>query len=127
MSKYKKIALINFNLFFIGWVAIFLLGADFPPPIGFIRIVFLILILDVIQLFYLKNYFLKLLESHKKLKLFLMNTLFYFVGGLIISTFTSTSNFLTFEALVWIIVVTLVSVLYSFVFLVFNSFLYHLL
>ena len=127
MSKNKKMAYINFSLFFIGWVTIFLLGADFPPPMGFIWLVPLILILDVIQSYYLKNYFFKLLESSKKLKSFLMNTIFYFVGGLIISALTSIPNFLTIDALIWIAVVTLASILYSFVFWIFNSFLYHLL
>lgn len=121
MSKYK-IAYINFIVFFIGWVTIFLLGADFPPPMGFIWIVLLILILDVIQSYYLRVFFNKTRDSEQVETVF-KNALFYLIGGLIIATLTSIPNLLTIEALVWIAVVTLASVFNSVFILVLEFFL----
>lgn len=130
MTKNKKITSINFLLFFIGWTIIFLLGADFPPPIGFIWIVLLTLLLDVIQSYYLYHYFLSRIKNRKETKLFLINSLFYLIGSLVLAILISIPNLLTIEvhyALVWIAVVTLVGVLYSIIFYIVNLLLYHVL
>lgn len=130
MSKRKKIIRVNFLMFLIGWLIVFLLGADFPPPIGFIWLVLLIIVLDIIQSFYLKNYFLMHIENNKNTKLFFMNALYYLAGGLIIAILTSISNFQSvglLNTLIWIIVLTLVGVLYGIIFWVFNILLFRLI
>jgi hypothetical protein len=117
-------------MFLIGWLIVFLLGADFPPPIGFIWLVLLIIVLDIIQSFYLKNYFLMHIENNKNTKLFFMNALYYLAGGLIIAILTSISNFQSvglLNTLIWIIVLTLVGVLYGIIFWVFNILLFRLI
>lgn len=130
MLKYRKIIHINFILFFGGWVIIFLLGADFPPPMGFIWLVLLIFVLDIVQTHYLRQYFLPHIENEKKTKLFIRNTLFYFLGGLIISILTVLSNFQTIGALstlIWIAMVTVVGVFYGIAFWFFNILLFHVI
>lgn len=116
---------INTILFFFGWTFIMLLGADFPPPIGFIWVVLLICVLDIIQYKYL-YFFLK--QIHKKRKnLFLLNLIFFFFGGVIISIFTlavSSSALLimnSWDIIIWISCVISVGVLYGVFFWVFNQ------
>ena len=130
MLKDKKILLINFISFFIGWIFVLLLGADFPPPTGFIWLVFLVFFLDVIQYFYLNKYFLKRIKKHKKIKLFLANSLFYLFGGFVVSVCTTLPVFTNLKqtiSIIWVIVIITVSVLYSIIFWIFNWFLYRLL
>lgn len=105
----------------------FLHTLDFPPPIGFIWLVLLILILDVVQSYYLKLYFLKHIENKKKIKLFSVNFLFYLIGGLITAISTSMFHFNTSglaNTLLWSGVVTFVGVFYGIVFFIFNIILF---
>ena len=130
MLKDKKIQLINFLSFFIGWTVLLLSGADFPPPTGFIWLVILVLFLDVIQYFYLNIYFLKRIKRHKKFKLFLANSLFYLFGGFIVAACTTLPVFPTIgqtNSIIWMTVITTVSILYGIIFWVFNWSLYRLL
>ena len=130
MVKTQKIQMINFFMFFVGWATIFLLGADFPPPVGFIGLLLLILFLDIIQAIYLGKYFLNFIETYTTSKLFFSNLLFYFLGGFIVSLCTSIPLFESVEisnCIVWISVVTIVGSIYGIVFWVFNCFLYRLL
>lgn len=125
--KIKKIQLINFSTFFVGWVVVFLLGADFPPPIGFLWLAALVLFLDIIQYIYLGKYFLKHIGTHKKVKLFVVNILFYLLGGLIVSFLVTISSFLTIgltDTVIWMAVLTSVSVMYGIIFWAFNYLLY---
>ncbi|GIN98770.1 hypothetical protein J6TS1_46400 [Siminovitchia terrae] len=71
----KKIIYLNEITFFFVWVIIFLMGADKPPPIGFIWIVLLVVLLDVAQYYYLKKFLPKLLKKTKGL---FFNNMFYF-------------------------------------------------
>lgn len=111
----------------MDWSLFFLLGADFPPPIGFIWLIILIIFLDIIQYFYLDKYFLQYIGINKKFRLFVLNLLFYLFGGLIVSFFTSII-FITriglINIIIWMFVVTSVSVIYGIIFWVFNSLLY---
>lgn len=126
MSKLEKIIRINFFVF-LGWIIIFLLGADFPPPIGFIWMVLLVFILDIVQSYYLKKYFLVRIKNRKNIKLFFMNALFYLAGSLIVAGSIAIVNFQKMglmNALIWTAVVTLVGVLYGSIFCVFNIILF---
>ena len=49
----KKLQWIGSSVFFAGWTIVILLGADFPPPAGFVRVVFAIALFAVLQWFYL--------------------------------------------------------------------------
>ena len=51
--KSKTLQWIESVLFFLGWTAVMLKGADFPPPIGFIWVILTIAILSILQWYYL--------------------------------------------------------------------------
>jgi hypothetical protein len=100
------------------------LGADFPPPIGFIWVVVLILLLDLIQWKYL-HFFLE--QIHKKRKhLFSLNLLFFLIGGILVSLFALAANNNTtlsmrgIDIIIWIVVVSLVGLFYGVYFWFFN-------
>ena len=123
-TKRKKIIYLNSVMFLIGWVIIFLLGADFPPPIGFMGVVLLIIILDYIQYLYLKKYFLESIMHQKPIKSFLMNLLFYFIGGFLLSSFLSLFQLKIVgieNALIWVFVVTLAGSGYGICFWIWNK------
>ena len=81
----KKIIRINTLLFFVGWLVILLLGADFPPPLGFLWLVPLLIALDLIQHRYLQ-FFLPQLHRREK-NLFLKNICFFAGSGIAVALF----------------------------------------
>lgn len=124
-NKFKRIIFINEISFFFGWVIIFLLGADKPPPIGFIWLVLLVIVLDVIQYFYLKRFLLNL-ESKSK-GLFVKNLFFSVLAGSGVSILAILSKLKTLlsigfiNILVWIVIVTIAAILYGIYFYIINS------
>ena len=56
-----------------------LLGADFPPPSGYIWMAILIAVLDYIQYKYLRSFLIELRRDKKKS--FIDNTIFFLIGG----------------------------------------------
>lgn len=130
MSKIKKMEYINFVAFLFGWIIVFLLGADFPPPVGFNFVVFLIIALDFIQLYYFKLYFKVRIDKDKKIKLFLMNNLFFLIGSFIVSIITVIPNANVIEVynvFIWVAIVTTVGVLYGILFFAFNVLLFRVI
>lgn len=119
-----KIIRINTILFFVGWTAIMFLGADFPPPIGFLWLIPLIAILDFIQYKYLQNFLPQLRE--KKKNLFAKNLLFFTTGGLVLSLFCLVARYKftlamgIFNNIIWTAVLTIVGFIYAIYFWVFN-------
>lgn len=109
--NYKKIVFIESLLFIVGWTIIFLLGADFPPPEGFWKIIMLVVILDLIQIPYLYD-----LLTHINMKpTFFKNFLFFICGGVIVSLLTSRKNVGgdLKQRMIWILMVTFVSIVYG--------------
>lgn len=82
----RKITIINSTTFFFLWIIIFLAGADKPPPIGFLWIVLLVVLLDIAQWFYLKRFIPKLMRKTKGL--FVENLFYFFLGGIVVSFLT---------------------------------------
>lgn len=123
----SKIIRINTVLFFIGWTFIMFVGADFPPPPGFIWVVLLLLILDIIQYKYL-YFFLKQIHQKRK-NLFVLNLFFFFVGGVFLSLMilgiqiTTTPPMNLSDSMLWVGVVSCVGGLYGIVFYLFNTWL----
>ena len=119
-----KIIQINSILFFVAWTIIMLLGADFPPPIGFIWVILLIGALDLIQYKYLQK-FLPLLRKRKN-NLFIKNLLFFLTGGIVVSLLLLASRYkITLEMgmssiIIWITILTLVGAIYGACFWFFN-------
>ena len=112
MSSFdKRLRIIETLIFFIAWNVIFLLGADFPPPVGFLWVVLLVFVLDLSQFFYLGY----LLPNIGKTRTFTFNLFFFLAGGLLISLI---SCFLQHDTqllskLIWIAIVTTVSIFYG--------------
>ena len=68
-------------MFLIGWTSIMLAGADYSPPAGFLWLVLLIIILDIIQDRYLRWLGEKLLVR----KTFLLNELLFCMAGIVVA------------------------------------------
>lgn len=121
---YKKIIYINEFSFFFGWIIIFLLGADKPPPIGFLWLVLLTGFLDGIQYLYLKVFLPKLFCSANKL--FIKNLMFSTFGGLVVGLLVMIVNFKQFLSsgllnnVIWLAVLTIVGLVYGIYFYWFN-------
>ena len=121
----KKIIVVNTLLFFFGWNVIMLLGADFPPPIGFLWLVMLIGALDFIQYRYLHKLLPRIREKEKYL--FAKNLAFFTGGGAVVGIFIILMRLkVTLETgiiniLIWIMVLTLVGALYGICFWIFNK------
>ena len=93
-----KIIWINTIVFFFGWNAIMLAGADFPPPIGFIWVVLLISMLDFIQYKYLQYFLPQLIK--RKHNLFVKNLIFFVTGGMAVSILILATRYkITLEAI----------------------------
>ena len=120
MNSSKKVALGESLVFLVGWIIIFLLGADFPPPKGFWKIVCLVAILCIVQYFYLRY----LLEIINKKPTFLKNMSFFGTGGIAVSIFTSIRNVgISFDLFfIWMLAITGVSIIYGIVFWCVNKF-----
>lgn len=101
-----------------------LLGADFPPPSGYIWMAILIAVLDYIQYKYLRGFLIELRRDKKKS--FIDNTIFFLIGGVAISSLILIVrlNLMLSQPFVdwitFIIVVTLVGVIYGILFWFFN-------
>lgn len=82
----KKIKISETAVFIIGSLGIALLGADFPPPLGFWKIVAVISLVALIQWYYLDW----LLERINSKKSFLMTVGIYaLLGGMSAGCFRS--------------------------------------
>lgn len=82
MTKFdRNLIILESSLFFVFWIVVFLLGADFPPPVGFWKIVVLTLILDIVQAFYLRF----LLKNITTRPTYIINSIFFVLGGIIVS------------------------------------------
>ncbi|WP_346354737.1 hypothetical protein [Azotosporobacter soli] len=120
----QMIITLNTLLFFIGWTTILFLGADYPPPIGFLWLVLLITILDLIQYRYLQL-FLPQIRKKKK-NLFAKNLLFFTTGAMAVSLFCLASRYTITLAMglanivIWIAVLTAVGAIYGIFFWFFN-------
>lgn len=101
------------------------LGADFPPPIGFIWLVVLTAVLDVIQYFYLKKFLPDL--NNKTKGLFIKNLLFSLLAGIGLNLLTilfDLSNFLNTEpvnTLIWMTIIMIVAIIYGIYFYIINA------
>ena len=62
--KAKTLQWIESVLFLLGWTAVMLKGADFPPPAGFIWVILTIAILSILQWYYL-CWLLKIMKQRK--------------------------------------------------------------
>ena len=122
-----KIIWLNTIVFFFGWNAIMLAGADFPPPIGFIWVVLLISMLDFIQYKYLQYFLPQLIK--RKHNLFVKNLIFFVTGGMAVSILILATRYkITLEAsiydiIIWIAVFIIIGIIYGIVFWFFNRFL----
>ena len=97
MSKENKILFVVFITFFVTWFIVFRLGADSTLPSGFWKIIVLIFIFDIFQIILLK--------------LFLLNKNFGFYILVFVLIGLSLGAIL-FEG-VWIVLVSIISVLYA--------------
>ena len=114
----QKLIIIESICFIIGWLMIFLLGADKPPPVGFWHIAAMLVVLDIIQGFYLND----LLRNITIRPTFKQNTLLFILAGMLVSGITAfiSGRYDLKNALIWIGVVTAVSILYGSFFWVVN-------
>ncbi|MFJ7737682.1 hypothetical protein ACIQ2D_15315 [Lysinibacillus sp. NPDC097287] len=120
----KMIIIINVGTFFLGWNIIFLAGADKPPPIGFLWLVCLVLLLDIAQFFYLKRFLPRL---HTKSKgLFFINLFYFFFAGLIVGVITILARINIMSGLqlsdifIWIVLIISASLVNGAFFYAFN-------
>ena len=128
MIEIKKISKLNEYLYFVGWTIIMLLGADKPPPVGFIIIVMIIAVQAKILNLYSSFYLSKLLKKEKKafLKNFIYWSLFGLGTGIILSFFKSSESGLPEDEdfknkIILIIVIYVIGVLNGFVYYLFNK------
>lgn len=119
MTKFdRRLIILESTLFFVVWTIIFLLGADFPPPVGFGVIVMIILILDIIQLLYLRF----LLKNITHRPTYIINSIFFVFGGIIVSLPGILQEDTDVQGKVILVsVITIISVIYGNVFWIFNK------
>lgn len=123
----KKIIKINVTTFFFLWIIIFLAGADKPPPIGFLWLVFLILILDIALYLYLKRFLVKLQNNTKWI--FAKNLFCFFLVAIIVSVLTIVSRINLMlalqpnELLLWVTSIIFAALINAICLYVFNIFL----
>ncbi|WP_267202579.1 hypothetical protein [Limosilactobacillus kribbianus] len=116
----KKVRLMEAIIFFIGWNCLFLLGADFPPPRGFIWLVVATGVLAVIQDYYLRFLFPRINQP----RIFLYNEFLFGCAGIVVALVFALPHQQTGNSLLtWILIITLVALLYGTVFFVFNKWL----
>ena len=110
MERFRLIRLIESAVFVWGWISVFILGADHPLPSGFVWVVVTVLILAFIQDLYLCW----LHEHIGAEKTFLKNTGLFALAGILISNILIIINgAFSHEVWIWIMMITLVSVLYG--------------
>lgn len=117
----KKLQWIESILFFIISNFIMLLGADFPPPIGFLWITFISVILSIFQFFY-TGY---LLKSSSSLKIFLKTIFIFSLIGLIIAILfvilnSKNISFIMNDIIIWLFIITLVFGMYGSIYWLLN-------
>ena len=110
MERIEKIRWIETAAFILGWILVFLLGADFPPPSGFIWIV-----VTVLFLAFLQHLYLCWLHRHISTeKTFLKNAILFASAGILVSNmFIILNGTYSGEVYIWILIITAVSVLYG--------------
>ena len=111
--KQKKLRILESSVFFVGWTIILLLGADFPPPEGFIWVIFGIAVLDFLQWLYLGW----LLNALRYRKTFVLNFVLFTIVGFITALLTAFLNGRVIsETMIWFIIIMSVSAIYGVIF-----------
>ncbi|MDU6522726.1 MAG: hypothetical protein E6540_02035 [Enterococcus sp.] len=113
----KRLRYYEGSFFLIGWLLIFLWGADFPPPIGFLWLLPLLLVLTILQDRQLRF----LAQRIKRQPTFFKNFLFFLLGSFVLALLTASLQTASFAPrLIWILVVTSVGSLYGSLFWLIN-------
>ena len=111
--KQKKLRILESSVFFVGWTIILLLGADFPPPEGFIWVIFGIAVLDFLQWLYLGW----LLNALRHRKTFVLNFVLFTIVGFITALLTAFLNGRVIsEMMIWFSIIMSVSAIYGVIF-----------
>ncbi|BBE31506.1 hypothetical protein OSSY52_16470 [Tepiditoga spiralis] len=125
-NKVKKISKINSIIFFVIWIIIMLLGADKPPPKGFLIVVFILYIQSAILEIYSNFLIPKLINKEKNL--FLKNTMYWSLFGSITWFILSIFPNLLFREkiniyfnLILFLVILIISIINSFIYYFFNK------
>ncbi|WP_312281291.1 hypothetical protein [Oscillibacter sp.] len=115
----NQLRLYEWIVFFVGWIIVFLLGADFPPPKGFLWLIALLAMLATIQDRQLKY----LLSNIGRSPTFFKNFLFFFLGSICIAAVTSFigKTQATSAKIIWIVIVTCVGTVYGIGFWLINK------
>ena len=113
VMKHRKLRMVESAVFFAGWTAVMLLGADFPHPEGFIWVIFGIAVLDFMHWLYLGW----LLDVLRHRKTFALNLVLFSIAGLITALLTAVLNGkIISETIIWFIIITLASAVYGIIF-----------
>lgn len=117
--NWKNIQIIEFIVFFFGWIIILLAGADFPPPKGFSHLVILIFVLDVLQAFYLHY----LIPRFNGLKMFVVNECLFLIAGILTPMlFILINGYALTLTCIWLVLIAIVSLVYGTCFYGINDF-----
>ena len=120
----KKIRILEAGFFSSFSIITALLGADFPPPRGFIWI-----LLSILCLTWLQDQYLCYLQPRIAMKhQFLKNNIYFLLVGIALATSFILLNpqKITFSAiLIWYGIITVLSVLYGICFRIINKILFH--
>ncbi|MEO5284772.1 hypothetical protein [Limosilactobacillus allomucosae] len=118
----KKIKISETAVFIIGSLGIALLGADFPPPLGFWKIIVVISLVALIQWYYL-DWLLERINSKKSL---LMTVGIYaLLGGMSTATMIAASGQLKKETVIWLGLIILGTAAYGLLFWLVNWLIRH--
>lgn len=113
----KKLQWTESSIFFAGWTIVMLLGADFPPPVGFVWVVLGIALIDALQWVYL-GWLLKAL-MHKR-TFWLNLALFMVIGFLTAMLLAILNGALASGTIIWLAVITIVAMIYGIIFWIVN-------
>ena len=108
----NKIRNVETLLFVIGATTIMLLGADFPPPRGFVKILMSIIVVAIIQWCYLKWL---LLHINHRSSLLVTIVLFACLGAVVTVFLIASTGKLIGDYTVLITIVTISAVIYGFI------------
>lgn len=118
----KKIKIIETAVFIVGSLGITLLGADFPPPLGFWKIIAVISLVALIQWYYL-DWLLERINSKKSL---LMTVGIYaLLGGMSATAMITASGQLKKETVIWLGLIILWTAAYGLFFWLVNWLILH--
>lgn len=121
VNTFSKLIRLESWLFFIGWIIIFLLGSDFPPPIGFYQVVLLTALLALVQRQYLMFLLPRLVQSG----FFIANTGLFLAVGLLLGLITGLLG--GYESVsqwaIWLGFIVSVSTIYGMLFWLVNQWL----